>query len=81
MSLQIKQINPNIGAVIDGIDLNQVNESLSQDIHDALLQYQVIFFRGQQLTAPSQVQLAKLLAVYISILFIHLWRVHQKLLF
>lgn len=59
MSLQIKQISANIGAVIAGIDLNQVDAQTAEQIHAALLKYQVIFFRKQQLTAPSQVKLAK----------------------
>lgn len=59
MSLQIREINPNIGAIIEGLDLNQLNDQSIQDIHSALLKHQVIFFRKQQLTAQSQVQLAK----------------------
>lgn len=59
MSLQIQPINPNIGAVLDGVDLNQLDEQAIQAIHAALLKHQVIFFRQQQLTAPSQVKLAK----------------------
>ena len=59
MSLQIKQINPNIGAVIEGLDLNYADTQLTQKIKDALNQYQVIFFRKQALTAQSQVKLAK----------------------
>lgn len=59
MSLQAKQINPNIGAVIEGIDLNHADTPLLQEIKKALLQYQVIFFRKQALSAQSQVRLAK----------------------
>lgn len=59
MSLQIKEINPNIGAVIEGLDLNLADEQLANEIKDALHKYQVIFFRQQQLAAPSQVKLAK----------------------
>ncbi|WOE31292.1 MULTISPECIES: taurine dioxygenase [unclassified Acinetobacter] len=60
MSLQIKQINPNIGAIVEGVDLNQVNSEIAADIHRALLKHQVIFFRQQMLTAQSQVKLAKI---------------------
>lgn len=59
MSLQIQPINQNIGAVLEGVDLNQLDEQATQEIHAALLKHQVIFFRQQQLTAPSQVKLAK----------------------
>ncbi|WP_180129726.1 MULTISPECIES: taurine dioxygenase [unclassified Acinetobacter] len=59
MSLQAKQINQNIGAVIEGIDLNHADTPLLQEIKQALLQHQVIFFRKQALGAQSQVTLAK----------------------
>lgn len=59
MSLQAKQINPNIGAVIEGIDLNHADTPLLLEIKQALLQHQVIFFRKQALSAQSQVTLAK----------------------
>ncbi|WP_205677750.1 taurine dioxygenase [Acinetobacter sp. ANC 4178] len=59
MSLQIQEINPNIGAIIEGLDLNLADEQLTNEIKDALHKYQVIFFRQQQLAAPSQVKLAK----------------------
>lgn len=59
MSLQVKQINPKIGAVIEGIDLNHADTPLLLEIKQALLQHQVIFFRKQALGAQSQVTLAK----------------------
>ena len=59
MSLHIKPINPNIGAVIENLDLNRADEQLAAEIQAALLQYQVIFFRNQQLGAQAQVKLAK----------------------
>lgn len=59
MSLQVKQINPKIGAVIEGIDLNHADTPLLLEIKQALLQHQVIFFRKQALGAQSQVKLAK----------------------
>lgn len=59
MSFKIQQINPNIGAIIEEIDLNQINQNAIHTIHQALLKHQVIFFRHQQLDARSQVNLAK----------------------
>lgn len=59
MSLHIKPINPNIGAVIENLDLNRADEQLAAEIQAALLKYQVIFFRNQQLGAQAQVKLAK----------------------
>lgn len=57
--MKIKPLNPNIGAVIEDIDLSQ---TLSADqiaaINAALLQHQVIFFRDQPLTAAQHADLA-----------------------
>lgn len=59
MSFNIQQINPNIGAVIQGVDLNKIDQYEIALIHQALLKHQVIFFRHQQLAAHAQVNLAK----------------------
>lgn len=59
MSLHIEKINPNIGAIIHALDLNHLDENKISLIHQALIDYQVIFFRQQQLNAQSQVSLAK----------------------
>ena len=59
MTVQIEKIQPQIGAVLHGLDLNQLDEQGLAQIHQALLEHQVIFFRQQQLTAPSQVKLAR----------------------
>ena len=59
MSLILNKIKPAIGAVIEGVDLNQINDSTSQEIQNALLEHQVIFFRNQKLSSESQVALAK----------------------
>ncbi len=59
MSIQIHPINPNIGAIITNIDLNYADESALKVIQTALLKYQVIFFRQQNLAAQAQVQLAQ----------------------
>lgn len=59
MTLHIKSIQANIGAVIENVDLNLTDPQILSEIHAALLQYQVIFFRNQQLQAQQQVKLAK----------------------
>ena len=59
MSFKIQKINPNIGAVVEGVDLNRSDQNAIERIHQALLKHQVIFFRHQQLSAQSQVNLAK----------------------
>lgn len=59
MSLLIQKINPNIGAIIEGVNLDLLDDPAIQEIKQALLQNQVIFFRNQKLSAKSQVELAK----------------------
>ncbi|UNU74207.1 taurine dioxygenase [Moraxella nasovis] len=59
MSITITPIKPAIGAVIDGIDLSDIHEQEFDMIKQALLDYQVIFFRKQNLTPSKQVALAK----------------------
>lgn len=58
-TLNISPIKSTIGAVIDGVDLNQLNDDTLQQIKDALLKHQVIFFRNQDLQTNAQVQLAR----------------------
>lgn len=58
-TLSISPIKSTIGAVIDGVDLNQLNDDTLQQIKDALLKHQVIFFRNQDLQTNAQVQLAR----------------------
>lgn len=54
-----EKINPHIGAVIHGIDLEHVSDESLKLIRQALLDHQVIFFRQQQLSAQGQIRLAK----------------------
>lgn len=58
-TLNISPIKSTIGAVIDGVDLNQLNDDTLQQIKDALLKHQVVFFRNQDLQTNAQVQLAR----------------------
>lgn len=78
MSLHIKPINPNIGAVIENLDLNRADEQLAAEIQAALLQYQVIFFRNQQLGAQAQVKLAKAFGTLLFIRFTLRWMMRLK---
>ena len=53
-AIEIRPMNPVIGAEISGVDLGQpLGNRLFQEIHDALLRHLVIFFRDQELT-PAQ---------------------------
>ena len=59
MSLDVQNIQPNIGAVISGVDLNVLDQSQLDEIHQNLLKYQVIFFRNQKLEPQAQAELAR----------------------
>jgi taurine dioxygenase len=53
-SIKLRTLTPTIGAEIFGVDLGgEIGNQQFQEIHDALLKHQVIFFRDQQLT-PEQ---------------------------
>lgn len=45
--------------MIEGVDLNKVDDNILGQIKQALLDHQVIFFRNQDLQTPSQVALAR----------------------
>ena len=50
-SIQVRPLTPTIGAEIFGVDLSQpLSERQFDDIHAALMQHLVIFFRDQHLT-------------------------------
>lgn len=49
-----------LGAEISGVDLGApLDDATFEAIHDALMQYQVIFFRDQQLSTQRQLELAR----------------------
>ncbi|MCF8999989.1 taurine dioxygenase [Acinetobacter nectaris] len=58
MQFQIEKIKPAIGAVIHGVNLNELNDENLVRIHQALLDHQVIFFRNQNLSPRNQANLA-----------------------
>ena len=47
--IKIKKVSGSIGAVIENVQLNNdLNEEVFDEIYDAFLKYQVIFFRDQK---------------------------------
>ena len=57
---KVEAITPVIGAEISGISLNKdLKSDTVEKIYNALIKYQVIFFREQDLTPESHLQLAK----------------------
>jgi taurine dioxygenase len=54
-TIEVKKLTPTIGAEIFGADLNQeLGNQQFQEIHDALMENLVIFFRDQKLTPDQQ---------------------------
>lgn len=59
--VSIEPLTINIGAIIHGVQLNQpLSPTLQQFINQALVQYQVIFFRNQPLTPQQHYDFARL---------------------
>jgi taurine dioxygenase len=58
--LKIETYTPNIGAVIHDLDLTDLgDETIRGELHRALVDYQVLFFRNQTLTPEQQVAVAR----------------------
>ena len=54
-TLTVEKLTPHIGAEILGVDLAQpLDEPTFKEVHDALIENQVIFFRDQHLTPEQQ---------------------------
>ena len=55
--LTIEPLSPAIGAVLRGVNLSEpASDGLIDDIRQALLKHQVIFFEGQDLTPGEQAE-------------------------
>ena len=54
-SIQVDKLTPHVGGEIRGVDLSQpLDESTFKQVHDALIDNGVIFFRDQHLTPEQQ---------------------------
>ena len=53
-TISVSRLTPHIGAEIGGIDLTKpLSNRQVQEVHDALIENQVIFFRDQPIDVPS----------------------------
>ena len=52
-------LSPAIGAELLGADLSNPDDTLIAEVRDALLQYQVVFFRDQQITRQQHIAFAR----------------------
>ena len=57
-SITVTPISQRIGARIDGVDLTNLDDAAFARIDEALIRFQVVFIRGQELTAESQAAFA-----------------------
>ncbi len=58
--MKIEAVTPAIGAEISGVSLNKdLNDDICDQIYKALIKYQVVFFRDQDLSPKSHLKLAK----------------------
>jgi len=54
-------VSPTIGAELSGVDLRQpVDEELFEELHRALLEWKVLFFRDQELSSEQHVRFSRL---------------------
>jgi len=59
-SISVRPISGALGAVVDGVDLSEdLDNSTASDVHKALLDHCVIFFRDQHLTPEQQLRLGR----------------------
>ncbi|MFV0296889.1 MAG: TauD/TfdA dioxygenase family protein, partial [Hyphomicrobiaceae bacterium] len=59
MALEIKRLAGACGAEIHGVDVSQLDDETFRDIHQALLEHGMIYFRNQRLTPDQQVAFAR----------------------
>ena len=57
--MKIEPLTPAIGAQILDVDLGQLSPDLLSDVRAALLQYKVVFFRGQNITSEQHIAFAR----------------------
>lgn len=55
--ITVRPLTPVIGAEIGGVDLAHVDDGTFQALHGALMRYQVIFFRDQDISVETQKEL------------------------
>ena len=57
--IALEPVSGNLGAIIKGVDLATLNDETFAEIHQAWLEYSVIFFREQRLSPLQQIDFAK----------------------
>ncbi len=57
--IALEPVSGNLGAIIKGVDLAKLDDETFAEIHQAWLEYSVIFFREQKLSPLQQIDFAK----------------------
>ena len=57
--IKVRPLALALGGEVTGVDLGAMDDATFEAVHAALMQYQVIFFRDQQLTMEQQLEVAK----------------------
>jgi taurine dioxygenase len=55
MSIAVRDLTPVIGAEIHGVDLGNLDDAIFSQVHEALLNHQVVFFRDQDISLDAQI--------------------------
>ena len=70
--IELEPVTPRIGAIVHGVNLTKsLSDEMFQDIHDAWMQYLVLFFRDQPMTPDQHLEFGRRLVNCISILRRH----------
>src|SRR3954452_4105811 len=60
MNIKIRPLTPNIGAAIEGVNLNEaIDDRTYSTLHEAFMKHSVLVFRAQYLKPAAQVQFAR----------------------
>ena len=65
-TIEITPMTPRIGAEVSGIDLTKsLGNQQFQELHDALMEHSVLFFRNQDVDVEQHKNFGRLLEIYI----------------
>ena len=57
--MEVEQLSAPLGAIVTGVDIRTVNQSIASEINKLFCQYHVLVFPGQKLTPDQQIEFAR----------------------
>jgi taurine dioxygenase len=57
--MEVEQLSAPLGAIVTGVDIRTVNQSIASEINKHFCQYHVLVFPGQKLTPDQQIEFAR----------------------